>query len=131
MKQKTISIKTGSKTVMVDITAELASFVKELQVEEGIVTVYSPHTTAGLMINESCDPDVVKDIIKALEKMVPEQGDYKHLEGNSPAHIKSVIVGNSVQIPIVSRELLLGTWQGVFFCEFDGPRKRNVRFFVC
>jgi secondary thiamine-phosphate synthase enzyme len=95
-------------------------------VEEGICHLYVPHTTAGITINESADPSVVMDILQALDAIVPESGKYSHLEGNSPAHIKSSLVGHSAMILIHEGKMALGTWQGIFFCEFDGPRSRRI-----
>lgn len=111
---------------MVDITAKIAEAVRAAGTEEGICTIYCPHTTAGLTINEHADPDVAADVIERLEKLVPYQANYAHLEGNADAHIKAVLTGNSVQLIVRNSSLALGTWQGIFFCEFDGPRQRRV-----
>jgi secondary thiamine-phosphate synthase enzyme len=129
MIKKTIDLKTARKQEFIDITGQLRRFLEENRITEGVVTVYVPHTTAGVVINESADPDVVNDIGDWLDKVVPENQTYRHFEGNSPAHIKSIITGSSVQIGVENGKLILGTWQGVFFCEFDGPRSRKVFLF--
>lgn len=120
-------IRTYQKCCMVNITASIREVLKESGLRDGIVVVDCPHTTAGMTINENADPDVVRDLLKALEAMVP-QIDYQHAEGNSPAHLKASLMGNSVTVPVAHGELALGTWQGIYFCEFDGPRTR--RFYV-
>lgn len=109
-----------------DVTSLVRQTVAESGVIDGICVVYVPHTTCGITINEHADPDVVTDIVSKLEELVPRNGRYAHIEGNSDAHIKASLVGNSQTIIIQGGKLLLGTWQGVFLCEFDGPRKRNV-----
>ncbi|RKZ25070.1 YjbQ family protein [bacterium] len=121
-----ISIETRRREEFRDITAEVQRVVEESGVEEGTCLVYVPHTTAGVTINENADPSVKKDIITTLAKLVPYHANYSHLEGNADAHIKSVLVGQSVTIPVSGGRLMLGTWQGIFFCEFDGPRRRRV-----
>ncbi len=122
-----ITLKTNDRSQLIDITHQLQSVVLRSGVDEGICTVYVPHTTAGVTINENADPSVKRDIVKHLEKLVPwREPYYEHAEGNSAAHIKSTIVGCSQTIIIKGGKLLLGTWQGVFFCEFDGPRTRRV-----
>jgi len=120
----TIKLRTNKRAEFLDITSQVEEKVRE--VAKGICLVFCPHTTAGLTINENADPDVQKDILAHLEKMVPEQGRFRHAEGNSDAHIKSSLLGFSLQIIIDQGKLVLGTWQGVYFCEFDGPRSRNV-----
>lgn len=112
---------------MVNITASVREVLKDSGLQEGIVVIDCPHTTAGMTINENADPDVVRDLLKALEAMVPDL-DYQHAEGNSPAHLKASLMGSSVTVPVTHGELALGTWQGIYFCEFDGPRTR--RFYV-
>ncbi len=107
------------------ITDAVRQFVKESGVQEGICTVYCPHTTAGITINENADPDVRRDFLLGLSRTFPTLPEFRHAEGNSAAHLKSSCVGCSAQIPILNGELLLGTWQGVYFCEFDGPRTRK------
>lgn len=109
----------------ITITAQVRDCVRRSRVRQGICQVFVPHTTAGVTINENADPDVVEDMLAALDRMVPEL-PYKHGEGNSPAHVKSSLVGCSVTVPVVDNDLYLGTWQGIYFCEFDGPRRRKV-----
>lgn len=121
-----IEIKTHSRAEFIDITLEVSKITQKQGVKEGICYVYVPHTTAAVTINENADPSVRKDIIHELNKIVPWDGPYTHREGNAAAHIKSTIVGASVSIPVSEGRLALGTWQGVYFCEFDGPRHREV-----
>ena len=116
---------TTSRSQMVDVTARVRTVVKQTGVGAGLCVVYVPHTTAGITINESADPAVAADILEHLEKLVP-QGRYRHREGNADSHIKASMMGFSACIPVEGAELSLGTWQGVFFCEFDGPRHRRV-----
>ena len=123
---ETMQVKTGSRTQFVDITSRVRDAVAKSKVQEGLVLVYVPHTTAGVTINEAADPSVVEDLRTKLSELVPHHGRYRHAEGNSDAHIKTTLVGSSVHLIISSGSLCLGTWQGVFFCEFDGPRTRNV-----
>jgi len=119
-------VRTTSRTCFVNITDEVAKAASDLGVRDGAVVVYVPHTTAAVTINESADPDVARDIQQKLSEMVPRSGDYRHAEGNSDGHIKSTLVGCSEVVLVDGGELVLGTWQGVFFCEFDGPRSRKV-----
>ena len=122
-----ISLKTSSKTQFIDITQQVQSIVIQSGCENGLCVVYVPHTTAGITINENADPSVRKDIVKMLDKIVPwNQPFYEHLEGNSAAHIKSSLMGVSQTVIVKDGRLLLGMWQGIYFCEFDGPRKRKV-----
>jgi secondary thiamine-phosphate synthase enzyme len=123
---ETLELKTKSRNEFVDLTREINQAVKKSGVLEGFCLVYVPHTTAGITINEGADPDVVKDILKHLEELVPAGKRFLHTEGNSDAHIKSSLVGVSQLIPITGGKLALGNWQAIFFCEFDGPRTRNV-----
>ncbi len=123
---KKIEISTSKRIEFLDITLIVSNIVSESNIKDGICLVYVPHTTCGLTINEHADPSVVSDIINHLSKLVPHNSDYKHLEGNSDAHIKASIFGSSLSVIISNGKLLLGTWQGIFLCEFDGPRKRNV-----
>lgn len=123
---KRFSIRTKGRDSLVDITGEVKEIVRESGVYEGICIVFVPHTTAGVTINENADPDVTRDIIMELDKMVPHDDGYMHLEGNSAAHIKSSMMGSDQTIIIENGRLVLGTWQGIYFCEFDGPRTRNV-----
>ncbi|MFW5686903.1 MAG: secondary thiamine-phosphate synthase enzyme YjbQ [Halanaerobium sp.] len=123
---KKMSIKTNSKVEFIDITAEIQKVVKETGIESGIVHLHIPHTTAAVTINENADPDVKADIKKEINQIVPFDDHYAHLEGNSAAHIKSSLFGVDQSILFENRKLLLGTWQGIYFCEFDGPRSRNI-----
>ena len=113
-------------TEMIDITALVGAAISEEKVESGICVVFTPHTTAAVTINENADPDVQYDIIHALEKTIPRNLPYRHSEGNSSAHVKSSLVGASELILVENGRLVLGTWQAIFFCEFDGPRQRKV-----
>ena len=124
--QSSFSLRTRTRTAFVDITADVQGAVRELGVEDGAVVVYVPHTTAGVTVNESADPDVAGDIERRLSELAPESGRYHHTEGNADAHIKSTLVGCSQILLVHDGRLSLGTWQGVFFCEFDGPRARQV-----
>ena len=121
-------IKVSSKTrnEMIDITSEVQRIVDEEDLQDGCVIIYVPHTTAGITINEGADPSVKRDIIKTLQRLVPEKGDYAHMEGNSDAHIKASLLGSSVTILVQNKKLVLGTWQHIFFYEGDGPRNRKV-----
>lgn len=119
-------VSTRSKTEFQDITAHVQKAITESGVRDGVCYVYVPHTTAGITINENADPSVRRDIMDMLDRLVPAQAHYTHLEGNSPAHIKASLMGASATIPIENGRLALGTWQGIFLCEFDGPRRRKV-----
>jgi len=121
-----LTVSTRKRAEFVDITADVQRAVRDSGVKSGMCIVSVPHTTAGITINENADPDVRRDIIAQLERLVPRQGAYRHLEGNADAHIKASIVGFSVTLPVEDAALVLGTWQGIFFCEFDGPRSRRV-----
>ncbi len=121
-----ITVKTGSRTEFVDITADIQKALSAADAQSGLCMVYVPHTTAAVTINESADPSVKRDILMILNRVVPWEAEYRHLEGNSPAHVKSTIVGASELVMVENGRLLLGTWQGIFFCEFDGPRTRKV-----
>lgn len=123
---ETIQVRTLSHSAAVDITNEVAAALKESKIQNGSCLVYTPHTTAALTINEGADPDVMDDVLNALEKLVPWRAGYKHSEGNSAAHIKSILVGGSVQVIVQDGKLVLGTWEHIFLCEFDGPRTRKV-----
>jgi len=109
-----------------DITRTVRDIVGESGVRSGVCYIFVPHTTAGVTVNEHADPSVVEDIIEQLDKMVPQHGNYRHLEGNSPAHIKASLMGDSEVLFIEDGQIVLGTWQGIFFCEFDGPRNRRL-----
>ena len=124
---RVIGVETSARTQLKDITREVAAVVKESGVESGVCQLYVPHTTAGILINESDDPDVARDIGEALDRLVPRNAGYKHFEGNADSHIKASLVGSSQVVPIEGGRLGLGRWQGIFFCEFDGPRKREVK----
>ncbi len=121
-----ITVQTGSRAQLVDVTARVAEELSRSKVKSGICYLYVPHTTAGLTINENADPDVTIDIMNELEKIVPLRGNYLHAEGNSDAHIKASLVGFSGIVPVIDGKLALGTWQGIYFCEFDGPRRRKM-----
>ncbi len=123
---KKISVHTDKHEQLIDITSEIRQFVKESKIDEGKITVFIPHTTAAITINENADPDVMHDLIIALNRISPDLPEFRHMEGNSDAHTKSSIVGCSQDIIIHEGKLLLGTWQGVYFCEFDGPRTRTA-----
>jgi secondary thiamine-phosphate synthase enzyme len=118
-------IQTTKPQQFIDITNKVADEVKNSDVGDGIAVIYVPHTTAGVTINENADPDVVRDMISVLDKTYPVHGEYLHLEGNSHAHIKASLMGSSCTVMIQDGRLLLGTWQGIYFCEFDGPRNRE------
>ncbi len=123
---KQISVKTSSRVELIDITHLVEKVVSESKVKSGLCTIYVPHTTAAVTINENADPSVRRDIIKELNKMVPFDDNYSHLEGNAAAHIKASLIGPSETIMVDGGSLVLGTWQGIYFCEFDGPRNRKV-----
>lgn len=120
------SVHTDSKTQLVDITGEIRKIVVRSKVKDGICHVFIPHTTAAITINEGADPDVKDDVLSTLNKLIPFEGRYSHLEGNAAAHIKASIVGNCAILNIEDGDLVLGTWQAVYLCEFDGPRHRKV-----
>ena len=120
-------VKTSSRDQMVDLTRRVAEVVSRSGVDSGSVVVYVPHTTAGVTINENADPDVIHDLLAELDRMVPHrQPFHRHVEGNSAAHMKATMVGSSVTVPIERGRMSLGRWQGIYFCEFDGPRSRQV-----
>jgi len=121
-----LTIKTHSQTEMIDITAQVQKLLSVQGVQEGLCMLYVPHTTAAVTINESADPSVREDILMVLNQMVPWKAAYRHAEGNSPAHVKASLIGASQLIRIEGGQLALGTWQGIFFCEFDGPRARKM-----
>lgn len=123
---KEINIRTNSQTEMIDITDLIQAVISEKKIKSGICVIFTPHTTAAVTINENADPDVPADIINALEKTLPQSIQYRHVEGNSPAHVKSSLIGASELVLVENGYLVLGTWQGIFFCEFDGPRQRKV-----
>lgn len=121
-----IEIRTRAKEEFVDLTAEVGRVVAASGVANGVCVVAAPHTTAGITVNENADPDVGADLLMTLRRIVPDTLPYAHAEGNSPAHVKAALVGSSVSLIVEGGRLRLGTWQGVFFCEFDGPRPRKV-----
>jgi secondary thiamine-phosphate synthase enzyme len=121
-----INVKTKSKVEFQEITEKVADIVRESGVRRGVCCVYVPHTTAAVMVNEHADPSVVEDIAAQLDKMAPQHAGYRHAEGNSPAHIKAALIGGSATLFIEDGRLVLGTWQGLFFAEFDGPRSRRL-----
>ena len=120
------AVQTNERVVFVDITPQVASEVAQSGVRDGVVVVYVPHTTAGVTINENADPSVRADMKATLERLVPESPLFTHLEGNADAHVKASLMGSSVTVPLTDGRLQLGTWQGVYFAEFDGPRRRRV-----
>jgi len=121
------AVRTTKDQQFIEITKDVQRVVDDEGVNDGLAIVYVPHTTAGVTINENGDPDVLRDILTNLERVFPVQGDYRHYEGNSHAHIKTSLMGSSCTIPIEKGQLQLGTWQGIYFCEFDGPRHRKVQ----
>ena len=121
-----VSIRTNSRVDFQDITPQIQGVVRDSGVESGTCHVFVPHTTAGITLNEHADPSVADDIAAQLESMVPAHSKYRHMEGNAPAHIKASLAGDSETLLIEDGRLILGTWQGIFFCEFDGPRNRTV-----
>ncbi len=125
-----ITVVTKSRLVAVEITSEVEKLVRQSGASDGVCCLYVPHTTAGVFVNERDDPAVTTDIMDTLDKLVPRSGSYRHAEGNSDSHIKSVIAGNTALVPISGGWLNLGRWQGIFFAEFDGPRTRSVQVMV-
>ncbi|MBU1239539.1 secondary thiamine-phosphate synthase enzyme YjbQ [Myxococcota bacterium] len=123
---KIINVKTTKRETLIELTGEIRTALSAMGAGSGILLISSPHTTAGITINENADPDVVTDMVSHLHKMVPDHPGFRHAEGNSDAHIKTALLGTCVQIPVILGKPLLGTWQGVYFCEFDGPRNRKV-----
>ena len=117
------TLQTSKRNEFIDITARIQNMIKE--VSEGVITVFSPHTTTAVTIYENADPDVPRDILRKLEELIPQRDNFSHMEGNSAAHIKASLFGSSVRVIVKDYKLLLGTWQSIFFCEFDGPRTRN------
>ena len=121
-----LSVKTHAQTEMIDVTSQIQQEVANSGMTDGLCMVFVPHTTAAVTINESADPAVSQDVLMVLNKIVPWQEAYRHMEGNSPAHLKTTLVGSSEIIAVDNGRLVLGTWQGIFFCEFDGPRTRKL-----
>jgi len=126
MKFQEFSVRTHNRTEFLDITAQVGKIIQESKVSSGLAVVFVPHTTAAVTINENADPSVQHDLLSDLNRLVPFTGPYQHTEGNSAAHIKSSLVGPSKTLLIENERLALGTWQGIYFCEFDGPRTRKV-----
>lgn len=123
---KNFSVQTRSRTDFLKIDGQVAEMVRESGLEEGVITVFIPHTTAGITINENADPDVMADMEQVLDRIVPWDGGYRHFEGNTAAHAKASMMGSSAQVIVSGGQLQLGTWQSLYFCEFDGPRTRQV-----
>jgi len=123
---KEIKVVSKQRNEMIDITNDVEELVRQEKIQDGFAIIYVPHTTAGVTINEGADPDVQRDMVVNLGKIVPKSGDYKHIEGNSDAHIKSSLIGPSITVLINNKKLVLGTWQHIFFYEGDGPRNRKV-----
>src|SRR5947209_6516129 len=123
---QTLTVKTDRRTQLLDVTAQVQKAVLATRIARGTCYLYVPHTTAAITINECADPDVARDVEGALDRLVPATGTYRHSEGNSDAHIKAVLVGVSQTVPVEGGKLALGRWQGVFLCEFDGPRERKL-----
>ncbi len=121
-----LTVRTSRREELVDITEQVQSVVARSGIQSGVCWLFVPHTTAAVTINENADPSVKVDILEQLQRLVPANLRYHHTEGNADAHVKAVLVGNSLAVPIVNGRLRLGTWQGIFFCEFDGPRSRRV-----
>ncbi len=121
-----LEVRTGAKTELIDLTPQIQQMVTASGVQEGLCHVFVPHTTAAVTINENADPAVKGDILMVLNKIISDREAYRHLEGNSPAHIKATLVGPQLTVFVSQGRLVLGTWQGIFFCEFDGPRRRRV-----
>ena len=126
MKTVTLNVRTDRHEQMKDITAQVRSAVKESGVQDGVCVIFTLHTTAAVTINENADPDVVRDLNMEMDRIVPWEDGYHHLKGNSAAHLKSSLVGASETVIIENGQLMLGTWQGIYFCEYDGPRQRRV-----
>ncbi len=123
----TLEVRSRQRNEMIDVTAEVARVVRESGVQDGLVHLFVPHTTAAVTINENADPDVVRDMLYGLSTLVPNDPAFRHAEGNSDAHLKSTLVGCQLSIPVSAGLPRLGTWQGIYFCEFDGPRRRTLQ----
>ncbi len=121
-----IAVKTDKRDEFVNITSRVRKIIVSEKFENGMCNIYIPHTTAGITVNEAADPDVVRDVLFKLNSLIPWTENYHHLEGNSAAHIKTLLTGSSLSIPVMDGKLLLGTWQGIYFCEYDGPRSRSA-----
>ena len=130
VRHERITVETTKREQTIDITPRVKAAVTRAKMRDGLVTVSVAHTTAAVFVNENADPDVQKDLLTALERMVPRDAQYAHAEGNGPAHVKAIVVGNSVTLPIRDGEIELGTWQGLWFAELDGPRERTATITV-
>ncbi|VVB59421.1 Uncharacterised protein [uncultured archaeon] len=128
---KELHISSSQRNQMIDITNDIQHLIKEEKINDGVIIVYVPHTTAGIIINEGADPSVQQDIIETLQKLIPAHSNYKHMEGNSDAHIKASLLGSSVTLLVAKGKLVLGTWQHIFLYEGDGPRKRILYIQIC
>ena len=124
---KTITLHTNRRCEFLDITSQIQKAVQESGLDHGLATVFVPHTTAAVTINENADPSVLADLLDSLERLAPLQANYRHAEGNSDAHCKASLMGASLSVHVQNRKLILGTWQGIYFCEFDGPRSRKFQ----
>lgn len=127
---RVMAVTTERRVQFLDVTALIASEVMKSGVRNGLCHLFVPHTTAGITVNENADPDVVRDLTVALTRLAPESGDYRHMEGNSDAHLKASLMGFSISLPIMDGHLALGRWQGIYFCEFDGPRQRSLKMAI-
>lgn len=123
---RTLSVRTNSRTELLNITGQIQDLVQNVGIDEGVCHIFVAHTTAGLTINENADPSVQADILMVLNKLISDKESYRHSEGNSPAHIKASLMGPHLTVLVNSRHLVLGTWQGIYLCEFDGPRTRKI-----
>jgi secondary thiamine-phosphate synthase enzyme len=123
---KVLDLRTNAQVEFIDITHRIVQIVRNTRIKSGICIIFVPHTTAGIIINENADPSVKADLVTELDRLLPQRPYFKHSEGNSPAHIKSALCGQSVTAIVENNNLLLGTWQGIYFCEFDGPRMRRI-----
>ncbi len=126
MSYEVIEVSTKTRQQLVEVTSAIRERVRRSSVKKGVCLIHVPHTTAGITLNENADPSVARDILNTLNRLIPVEGDYTHLEGNAHAHVKASIVGHNAILFIEDSELMLGTWQGVFLCEFDGPRRRRI-----
>jgi len=126
---KELSVESSRRTEFILITQAVVEAVRSLEIRDAVVTVFVPHTTAGVTLNENADPDVATDLKGALDRLVPWSSGYAHAEGNSAAHVKASLMGSSVRIPVLGGRVRMGTWQGIYFCEFDGPRRRTIWVF--
>ena len=124
---KNITLRTNDRCELIDITGQVQKAIQECGLQDGLAIVFVPHTTAGLTINENADPSVLTDLLENLERLVPQHSNYRHMEGNSDAHCKASLMGASANVAVHAGKLVLGTWQGIYFCEFDGPRSRKFQ----